>query len=150
MKVVIQRVSSAQVEVAGEVTGKISAGYLILLGIEAGDEEDDRAWLIKKTTKIKLFDDDDGKMSKNLLDINGQVLVVSQFTLHASTKKGTRPSFHRSARPEIATEQYDLFCDEISTVIGKSTEKGIFGADMKVSLTNDGPVTLILDSKNRK
>lgn len=150
MRVVLQRVSQASVTVDGEIISKIETGFLILLGIEEVDREDDIAWLVGKISKIRVFEDCDGKMNKSLIDKNGNALVVSQFTLHASTKKGNRPSFIKAARPEKAKPLYKKFCEALSLEIGKKTRRGKFGANMKIILTNDGPVTITLDSQNRE
>lgn len=150
MRVVIQRVSSATVTIDSKVSGEIKQGFLILLGIEAADTAEDIDWLTNKIAKTRVFADENDLMNKSLIDINGQALVVSQFTLHANTKKGNRPSFIRAARPDQAEPMYQEFMTKLSTLIGSSVESGEFGADMQVSLVNDGPVTIIIDSKNRE
>jgi len=147
MRAVIQRVKDASVTVEEKIIGKIQAGYLILLGIESEDTPEDQDWLIKKITTLKLFSDTEGRMSKNLLDINGELLIISQFTLHASIKKGTRPSFHRSAPPQFAEERYNSFCEKVRNLLPEKVQTGEFGAHMDIALLNDGPVTLFLDSK---
>lgn len=148
MRVLIQRVSEATVKIDRKITDKIGNGLLLLLGIEPLDEQEDIEWLIKKIIQMRIFDDETGKMNYSILDVKGQILVISQFTLLASTKKGNRPSFTKAARPEIAISLYDTFVQELEKITTVST--GVFGADMKVSLTNNGPVTIWLDSKNRE
>ncbi|MDR2981485.1 MAG: D-tyrosyl-tRNA(Tyr) deacylase [Puniceicoccales bacterium] len=149
MRAVIQRVSRASVKVDGAITGAIGAGFLILLGVEAGDTNDDRDWLVDKITKLRVFEDTEGRMNLALADINGEALIVSQFTLLGSLKKGNRPSFNRAAPPADADRIYQDFVATLAGVIGKPVPTGIFGAMMDVELNNDGPVTLILDSKRR-
>ena len=150
MRVVLQRVSEASVSVNQEQVSKIDAGFLVLLGIEERDTAEDVAWLVGKITKMRVFSDSDGKMNQSLAEQDGDALVVSQFTLHASTKKGNRPSFIKAARPDQAIPLYEAICEQMSEEIGKKVGRGIFGADMKVALVNDGPVTITLDSKNRE
>lgn len=150
MRLVIQRVSHASVIVENEIIGQIGKGLLILLGIEQTDSEEDVDWLVQKTIQMRIFPDDEGKMNCSLQDIQGDLLVISQFTLHASTKKGNRPSFIAAARPEQAIPLYDSFIQKAQIALGKSVQSGSFGADMKVNLLNDGPVTIIVDSKNRE
>lgn len=150
MRVVLQRVSEASVSVNQKEVSKIDAGFLILLGIEERDTEEDVAWLVGKITKMRVFSDSDGKMNQALVDQDGDALVVSQFTLHASTKKGNRPSFIKAARPDQAIPLYEAFCEQISVEIRKKVGRGIFGAEMQVALVNDGPVTITMDSKNRE
>nr|WP_294860868.1 D-aminoacyl-tRNA deacylase [uncultured Fluviicola sp.] len=150
MRLVIQRVSHASVTVDNQIIGQIGVGLLVLLGIEHQDSEEDIDWLIQKTLQMRIFSDVEGKMNCSLQDIQGELLVVSQFTLHASTKKGNRPSFISAARPEQAIPLYESFIDKAQTALGRSVQTGIFGADMKVSLMNDGPVTIIIDSKNKE
>jgi len=150
MRLVIQRVSSASVEVEDYVVAEIQAGLLILLGIEEADTKEDIDWLVKKTCQLRIFNDAEGVMKLSIQDIGGKIILVSQFTLHASTKKGNRPSYIRAARPETAIPLYEEMIDEFKKALGnKKVETGIFGADMQVYLVNDGPVTIILDSKNR-
>ena len=149
MKVVIQRVSEAKVEIDNKEVAAISNGYLLLLGINAEDIEEDVDWLVPKIVKLRIFSDEQGMMNKNIQEIDGNIIVVSQFTLFASTKKGNRPSFLQSARPDIAIPLYEQFKAKIEKELGKTIQSGIFGADMKVSLTNDGPVTIIIDSKDK-
>ena len=150
MRLVIQRVSQASVTVENQVIGQIGSGLLVLLGIEHTDSEEDVDWLIQKTIQMRIFPDEEGKMNCSLQDIQGELLVVSQFTLHASTKKGNRPSFIAAARPEQAIPLYESFIQKAEMALGKSVQTGSFGADMKVSLLNDGPVTIIIDSKNKE
>jgi D-tyrosyl-tRNA(Tyr) deacylase len=147
MRAVLQRVSEASVTVSGRITGEIGPGFLILLGVEEGDTATDVAWLVGKILPMRVFEDEDGKMNRSILDTGGDALVVSQFTLHARTKKGTRPSFDRAARPEVATPLYERFVAELSAGLGKPLATGEFGAMMKVALVNDGPVTILLDSR---
>ena len=150
MRAVIQRVTSAKVEVDGATVGEINHGLLLLLGVEPEDTTTDIEWLVNKCIQMRIFSDDEGKMNNSILDAGGSFLVVSQFTLHASTKKGNRPSFIKAARPDHAIPMYEEFCKYLSDKSGLTVEKGIFGADMKVSLLNDGPVTIIIDSKNKE
>ena len=150
MRVVLQRVEEASVEIGIKINGSIGKGFLILLGIEEEDKEEDIDWLIQKICKLRIFEDDAGKMNLSIQDIQGEILVVSQFTLFASTKKGNRPSFIKAAKPEIAVPLYDSFLSKIKKESGLKIDSGEFGADMKVSLCNDGPVTIWIDSKNRE
>ena len=147
MRVVLQRVSEAAVKISGESVGEIAHGFLILLGIETEDDASDADYLIQKVTQMRVFSDADGKMNLNIQEVDGSILVVSQFTLHASTKKGNRPSFIRAARPEQAIPLYEYFLQQLQTTLPGKIARGKFGEDMKVSLTNDGPVTIIMDSK---
>ncbi|MBE9464363.1 D-aminoacyl-tRNA deacylase [Dyadobacter subterraneus] len=149
MIAVIQRVSEASVTIEGKVEGKIDAGYLILLGITHEDTKEDIEWLGKKIIGMRIFGDEEGKMNLDLKSVNGNILLISQFTLHASTKKGNRPSFIDAARPEVAVPLYEQMIDFLNKELEKPIQTGIFGADMKVALLNDGPVTIIIDSKNR-
>lgn len=150
MRALIQRVSEASVTIDGEVHSQIGTGLLILVGIEHSDGEEDLAWLCKKIPNLRIFPDDQGVMNRSLLETGGELLVVSQFTLHASSKKGNRPSYIRAARPEHAIPLYDAFCRELAMQAGRNVMSGEFGADMKVALVNDGPVTLWMDSKNKE
>lgn len=150
MRAVVQRVSEARVEIEGAVAGKINHGLLVLLGIEHADTTEDADWLAQKIVQMRIFNDADGKMNLSLLETAGEILVVSQFTLHAKTKKGNRPSFIQAARPEMAVPLYEYFKDVLSKLVGKSVESGEFGAMMQVSLVNDGPVTIFMDSRNRE
>lgn len=149
MKAVIQRVSEASVTIEGAVKGQIQRGVLILLGIENEDAQEDIAWLSGKISRLRIFGDDEGVMNLSLQDVNGDALVISQFTLHASTKKGNRPSYIKAARPEAAIPLYEAFVKQIEQDLGKTVQTGEFGADMKVGLVNDGPVTIIIDTKNK-
>ena len=150
MKAVIQRVSSAEVAISKKVVGKIAQGYMILIGVEEQDELTDVKWLATKISKLRLFDDSDGKMNLDIKDVKGNVLVISQFTLHAKTKKGNRPSYIKAANPELANQLYEYFIDEMFQVIDQPIQSGEFGANMQVSITNDGPVTIIIDTKNKE
>ena len=150
MRVVIQRVSEASVRVDGEVVGSIKKGVLILLGVENEDTKEDIDWLCNKINNLRIFNDAEGKMNFSIQDIGGRYLVISQFTLHASTKKGNRPSYIKAAKPEVSEPLYELFVKTLQEVSDTKIEKGIFGADMKVSLVNDGPVTIFIDSKNKE
>lgn len=147
MRVVIQRVSEAAVTIDGRVKSKIGPGLLILLGIEDGDHQEDIDWLCKKISQLRIFSDEAGQMNRSVQDIGGEMIVVSQFTLHASTKKGNRPSFIRAARPETAIPLYEMFVASLAQVSGRPVGTGEFGADMKVALVNDGPVTIAMDTK---
>lgn len=150
MRILIQRVSQASVTIDAVIKSQISHGLLILLGIEPTDTHDDADWLCKKVAALRIFDDEDGVMNKSIIDTNGDALVVSQFTLMASTKKGNRPSYIRAARPEVAIPLYEYFCTTLSGLIGKEVGTGEFGADMQVSLINDGPVTIWMDTNNKE
>ena len=150
MRAVIQRVSEASVSIAGSIKSNINSGVLILLGIEGADTKDDIEWLVRKIINMRIFPDENEVMNKSLLDINGEALVVSQFTLHASTKKGNRPSYIKAARPEISIPLYEQFVAELDSSLEMEVKTGEFGADMKVLLVNDGPVTILIDSKNKE
>ena len=150
MRLVLQRVSSASVTVDGAITGQIGPGLLILAGLEHDDTADDLAWLVSKVTQMRIFADVEGKMNLSVKDSSGDLLVVSQFTLHASTKKGNRPSFIRAARPETAIPLYEQFLTLLEAEMGKPVARGIFGADMQVALVNDGPVTICIDSRAKE
>lgn len=150
MLAVIQRVSEASVSINQKIKSSIDQGLLVLLGIADNDSEEDIDWLSKKIINLRIFSDEEGKMNLSLKEIGGDLLLISQFTLHASTKKGNRPSFINAARPEVAIPLYETFITATEKEIGKSIGTGEFGADMKVSLVNDGPVTIIIDSKERK
>ena len=150
MRIVIQRVSKASVTINQEIKSKIGHGLLLLLGIEDTDTSEDISYLVKKVSQLRIFDDEDDVMNKSLLDVNGEALVVSQFTLHASTKKGNRPSYIRATKPPIAIPLYEQFVDALSATLQQEVKTGEFGADMKVDLVNDGPVTIIIDSKNKQ
>lgn len=150
MRAVIQRVSEAMVKVNGEITGSIQKGLLVLIGIEDADTKDDIQWLSGKIVNMRIFDDAAGVMNRCVKEIGGDILLVSQFTLHASTKKGNRPSYIRASKPPIAIPMYEQMIEQLSNDLGKKVQTGIFGADMKVSLLNDGPVTIVIDTKNRE
>lgn len=150
MRTVIQRVTNASVTIDGRVHSAIGGGFLVLLGVCAEDTEEDVDWLVRKITGLRVFDDDNGVMNRSIIDVGGDILVVSQFTLYASYKKGNRPSWLRAATHEISIPLYELFCERLSASIGKPVARGIFGADMKVSLLNDGPVTICMDTKNKE
>ena len=150
MRVVIQRVSEASVSISGTVKAAIGPGLLVLLGICEEDGADDIGWLVKKFVGLRIFDDEASVMNRSVADISGDVLVVSQFTLMASTKKGNRPSYIRAARPGVAVPLYEQFCSTLEEALGKPVPTGTFGADMQVSLINDGPVTICIDTKNRE
>ncbi|GAA4103072.1 D-aminoacyl-tRNA deacylase [Mucilaginibacter panaciglaebae] len=149
MRAVIQRVTRASCKVDGNVTGEIDLGFVVLLGIEDADTEEDLQWLAQKITALRVFSDDNGMMNKALADVNGSILLISQFTLFAQTKKGNRPSFIRAARPEKAISLYEQMTRMLDSITGKKTATGIFGADMKIDLVNDGPVTIIMNTKDR-
>ena len=148
MRVLLQRVSSASVEIDGLIHSEIKKGLLLLVGIEVNDSDDDVDWLVKKITQMRIFEDEDGKMNNSVLDIKGALLIVSQFTLHASTKKGNRPSFIKASSPEIAVPVYEMFIEKCKILL--PSESGVFGADMNVKLQNSGPVTIWLDSKQKE
>lgn len=150
MKVVIQRVLKASVTIEEKTVASIENGLLILLGIVDEDNREDIIWLSNKITNLRIFGDENGVMNKSVLEINGDIIVVSQFTLHASTKKGNRPSYIKAAKPEVAIPLYEAFVKQLESDLNKKIQTGQFGADMKVELINDGPVTIIIDSKNRE
>ncbi|WP_149277270.1 D-aminoacyl-tRNA deacylase [Pareuzebyella sediminis] len=151
MRAIIQRVSSASVTVEDKIVSEIEMGLLVLLGIEDGDTQDDIEWLSRKIVNLRIFNDADGVMNESVLSlIGGEIIVVSQFTLHASTKKGNRPSYSKAAKPEIAIPLYEKFVKQVQLDLGKKVKTGIFGADMKVALLNDGPVTIAIDTKNKE
>jgi D-tyrosyl-tRNA(Tyr) deacylase len=150
MRAVIQRVSQANCAVNNEITGSIDLGFLVLLGIEDADTEEDLQWLAQKIVNLRVFGDENGLMNKALADIDGRILLISQFTLFAQTKKGNRPSFIRAARPDKAIPLYEKMINTFEELTGKKTATGVFGADMKISLINDGPVTIIMDTKNKE
>ena len=147
MRVVIQRVSQASVAIGGNVKSQIGTGLLILLGIESVDNQDDIEWLCKKISNLRIFNDENGVMNRSVVTIGGELLVISQFTLHASTKKGNRPSYIRAAKPDFAIPMYESFVNHLAQSSGLTVQTGEFGADMKVNLLNDGPVTIIIDTK---
>ena len=150
MRAVIQRVSHASCTVNGEITGKIGTGFMVLLGIEDSDSAEDINWLAQKIANLRIFGDENGAMNRSLADVNGDILLISQFTLYASTKKGNRPGFTRSAKPDVAIPLYERMISELAKATGKEIQTGIFGADMKISLLNDGPVTISIDTKSKE
>ncbi len=150
MRIVIQRVSEAAVRVDGNITGSIGKGLLVLMGIEDTDTKEDIEWLSNKIVSIRIFDDAEGVMNLSVKDTDGGILLVSQFTLHASTKKGNRPSYIKASKPAIAVPMYEAMITQLTADLGKPVQTGVFGADMKVSLLNDGPVTIVMDSKNKE
>lgn len=150
MRVVIQRVSRASVTIGGRCKASIAEGLMILAGIEEADTSEDIQWLCKKIVNLRIFDDENGVMNKSILESDGEILAVSQFTLFASTKKGNRPSYIRAAKPEISIPLYEEFCTELGLALGKEIQTGEFGADMQVELLNNGPVTICIDSKNKE
>ncbi|HLQ99254.1 MAG TPA: D-aminoacyl-tRNA deacylase [Sphingobacterium sp.] len=149
MRIIIQRVSSADCKVNGETTGKINKGLLLFLGVENRDTQEDLDWLAKKIVNLRIFSDEQGKMNKSLLDIEGDILLISQFTLFALTKKGNRPSFIRAGAPDFAKDMYLKMSKALEKLLGKKVKRGTFGADMKINANNDGPVSLIMDTKDR-
>lgn len=146
----IQRVTEASVTIEGKVKAEIALGLLVLLGIEDADSQVDIDWLVNKVIGLRIFDDENGVMNRSVEDMNGDIIVVSQFTLHAATKKGNRPSYIRASKPDIATPMYEKFCQKLEQQFGKSIGSGEFGADMKVRMLNDGPVTIVIDTKNKE
>lgn len=147
MRLVIQRVKEASVSIGGEVVSAIGEGLMVLVGVEEGDTQQELEWLVGKTAGMRIFDDADGVMNRSVMDVGGEVLAVSQFTLTASTRKGNRPSYIRAAGHALAVPMYDTYCELLGKAIGKEVKKGVFGADMQVHLVNDGPVTIIIDSR---
>ena len=150
MRALLQRVNQASVTIETTVHSSIGPGLLVLLGIEEADDQQDIDWLVQKITKMRIFGDTEGKMNSSLMDVGGQALVVSQFTLHANTRKGNRPSFIRAASPDHSEPLYEAFCSGLEIALGQSVGRGVFGADMQVALTNDGPVTIWIDSRARE
>ncbi len=150
MKIVIQRVLESSVTINGKIKSSIEKGLLILLGIEDADTDEDIKWLCQKIVNLRIFPDENGVMNKSILESDGDILIVSQFTLHASTKKGNRPSYIKASKPDIAVPMYEKFVKQLETDLGKTVQTGEFGADMKVALINDGPVTIIIDSQNKE
>ena len=150
MRTVTQRVQYASVTIDGQLKSKIGKGLLVLVGVEDRDTQEDVEWLAKKITNLRIFDDENGVMNRSSIESDGEILVVSQFTLHASTKKGNRPSYIKASKPDVAIPMYEAFCQEVSLQLGKSVQTGTFGADMKVELLNDGPVTILIDSQNKE
>ena len=150
MRVVIQRVSEASVQVNKDLVGQIGPGLLVLLGVAEGDTEEDLNWMLNKVLGLRIFNDHAGVMNRSLLDIDAELMVISQFTLLAATKKGNRPSYIRAANHSLAIPLYTAFCEKASKQLGKTVAQGVFGADMKIALVNDGPVTITIDSKNKE
>ena len=150
MRVVIQKVTQASVNIENQIVASIDKGLLVLVGIEDGDTNEDIAWLSSKIVNLRVFDDDNGVMNLSVKEVEGEVLIVSQFTLHASTKKGNRPSYIKAARPEVAIPIYEVFIKQVESLLGKRVPTGQFGAMMQVSLCNDGPVTILIDTKNKE
>ncbi|HEY1062420.1 MAG TPA: D-aminoacyl-tRNA deacylase [Daejeonella sp.] len=150
MRAIIQRVSSASCSIEGKISGEIGLGFMILLGIEDSDTDEDLNWLAQKISNMRIFSDENGLMNKALADVQGNILLVSQFTLFASTKKGNRPGFTRSAKPDFAIPLYEKMIRELGQLTGTKIQSGVFGADMQISLVNDGPVTIIMDTKSRE
>ena len=150
MRVVIQKVTQASVSIDNQIVGSINKGLLVLVGIEDGDTNEDIAWLSSKIVNLRVFDDDNGVMNLSVKEVEGEVLIVSQFTLHASTKKGNRPSYIKAARPEVAIPIYEAFIKQVESLLGKKVPTGQFGAMMQVGLCNDGPVTILIDTKNKE
>ncbi|MFZ4100417.1 MAG: D-aminoacyl-tRNA deacylase [Sphingobacterium thalpophilum] len=150
MRAVIQRVNSATCSIEGKISGQIDKGFMILLGIEDNDTDEDLDWLAQKISNMRIFSDENGLMNKALADVQGNILLISQFTLFASTKKGNRPGFTRSAKPDLAVPLYEKMISELGQLTGTKIQTGVFGADMQISLVNDGPVTIIMDTKSRE
>ena len=150
MRVVVQRVSQSNVKVSGEIIGKINEGLMVLVSFVDEDNDTDLGWMTKKIINLRIFNDDEGKMNKSVQDIGGDILLISQFTLHGSTKKGNRPSFIKAAKPDFANVMYEKFIKVLEQSLGKEIQTGEFGGDMKVSLVNDGPTTIIIDSKDKE
>ena len=150
MRLVIQRVTHASVTIEGVLKSKIGSGLLILVGIEDADTDADINWLAQKVVNLRIFDDENGVMNRSVMDVDGEILIVSQFTLHAMTAKGNRPSYIRASKPDFAIPMYEKFCAKVSELLGKEVGTGQFGADMKVELLNDGPVTILIDSQRRE
>lgn len=149
MIALVQRVSAASVRIESAIRAEIGQGLLVFIGVENADEQTDTEWLSSKVVNLRIFNDDEGVMNRSVIDIGGDILIVSQFTLHASTKKGNRPSYIKAAPPQLSVPLYENFIVAVETLLGKKVQSGVFGADMKVSLVNDGPVTIIIDSRNR-
>ncbi len=150
MRVVVQRVSQSNVRVSGEVIGEIKEGLMVLVSFVDEDNDTDLDWMTKKIVNLRIFNDDDGKMNRSVQDVGGDILIISQFTLHGSTKKGNRPSFIKAAKPDFANVMYERFIKVLEQSLGKKIQTGEFGGDMKVSLVNDGPITIIIDSKDKE
>ena len=150
MRVVVQRVSESNVRISGDVRGEIGKGFMVLVSFVDDDNDGDLDWMSNKIINLRIFNDEEGKMNKSLLDVGGDILLISQFTLHGSTKKGNRPSFIKAAKPEYANQMYEKFIEVLENSLGKKIQTGEFGGDMKVSLINDGPTTIIIDSKSKE
>ena len=150
MRTVIQRVTEAKVDIQQKTVGTINQGFVVLLGVEDADKVDDAKWLAAKICKLRLFDDDEGRMNLDIKDVVGNILVVSQFTLHAKTKKGNRPSYIKAGKPDYANQLYEYFIDELIQIIDQPIQSGEFGANMQISMVNDGPVTIVIDTKNKE
>jgi D-tyrosyl-tRNA(Tyr) deacylase len=150
MRALVQRVSQASVEINGQIRGSIQTGFVVLLGIEESDTAEDIAWLSGKLVRLRIFNDEQGVMNRSILEVQGEILLVSQFTLFASTKKGNRPSYSRAARPELAIPIYEAFLHKLEVDLGRRPQTGQFGADMEINLVNHGPVTILIDTKNRE
>ena len=150
MRVVVQRVSESNVRISGDVRGEIGKGFMVLVSFVDDDTDGDLDWMSNKIINLRIFNDEEGKMNKSLLDVGGDILLISQFTLHGSTKKGNRPSFIKAAKPEYANQMYEKFIEVLENSLGKNIQTGEFGGDMKVSLINDGPTTIIIDSKSKE
>ena len=150
MRAVIQKVSKANVKVDGKISGEIGEGLLVLLGIEDADNDEDIQWLSNKIVNLRIFNDENGVMNRSVIEIGGNILLVSQFTLHASTKKGNRPSYMKASKPEFAIPMYEKMIKQLEADLSKKIQTGVFGADMKIELLNDGPVTIVIDTKNKE
>lgn len=150
MRAVIQKVSKANVKVDGKISGEIGEGLLVLLGIEDADKDEDIQWLSNKIVNLRIFNDENGVMNRSVIEIGGNILLVSQFTLHASTKKGNRPSYMKASKPEFAIPMYEKMIKQLEADLSKKIQTGVFGADMKIELLNDGPVTIVIDTKNKE
>ena len=150
MKIVIQRVSEASVTIDGKLHSSIGRGFMVLVGVSDDDTADDLEYVVQKCVNLRVFDDENGVMNRSCIEVEGEILVVSQFTLQASTKKGNRPSYIKASKPDVAIPMYEAFCEEVGLQLGKPVQTGTFGADMKVELLNDGPVTILIDSQNKE
>lgn len=150
MRIVIQRVSQASVTIGGQLHSEIGPGMMVLVGVREDDTLDDAKWLAAKTAALRIYDDDNGVMNRSIIDVEGEVLAVSQFTLNASTRKGNRPSYIHAAGHDLAVPLYEAYCEQVQQLVGREVKRGVFGADMQVALINDGPVTIIIDSKHKE
>ncbi len=150
MRIVIQRVTGAELRISGELISAIGPGMMVLVGVETGDTDADMEWIAEKLVGLRIFNDDGGVMNRSVIEVDGEIMAVSQFTLTASTRKGKRPSYIRAEAPALASPMYDRFCLRLEQLIGRKVARGVFGADMQISLTNDGPVTIIIDSRLRE